>query len=144
MKEKGLSRVVCYWDKVDSEKGLVYLAAIDEGLVYCSTPGGKEDEMIKWVTKHLPDYALKEGSNNILDLAKKQLIDYFKRKGRILDVPMHFIGTSFQKSVWNALTTIPYGKTKTYGQIAASIGKPKAPRAVGGANNKNPIALFVP
>lgn len=136
--------MVCYWDKVDSEKGLVYLAAIDRGLVYCSTPGGREAKMKEWMTKHLPDYVLEEGSNDILNLAKKQLIDYFKRKGSILDVPMHFIGTSFQKNVWNALTTIPYGETRTYGQIAALIGNPKAPRAVGGANNKNPIALFVP
>ncbi len=136
--------MICYWSKVRSEKGLIYFAAINEGLVYCSTPGGKEAEMKEWMTKHLPDYVLEEGSNDILDLAKKQLVDYFKGKGRILDVPMHFIGTPFQKSVWKALTTIPYGETRTYGQIAALIGNPKAPRAVGGANNKNPIALFVP
>lgn len=136
--------MIFYWDKVETPKGMVYFAAIDEGLVYCSTPNGEVVEMFDWVGKKLPDCTLINGGNSITDLAKKQLSAYFTGKDKVLDVPMKFFGTSFQVKAWQALTTIPYGETRTYGQIAAQIGCPKGPRAVGMANNKNPIALFVP
>lgn len=136
--------MICNWDKIDSPMGTVYLAAIDEGLVYCSTPNGQVEELQKWVGKHLSDYKLTEGTNHILDVAKQQLQDYFTGKSKVLNVPLKLIGTSFQQKAWEALTTIPYGETRTYGQIATQIGCPKGPRAVGMANNKNPVALFVP
>ena len=62
----------------------------------------------------------------------------------MLNVPLNLIGTSFRKKVWEALETIPYGETRTYGQIASQIGNPKGPRAVGQANHHNPISYFVP
>ncbi len=136
--------MIFYWDKVETPKGTVYFAAIDEGLVYCSTPNGEEEEVFDWIGKKLPDYTLVNGSNSITDLAKKQLSAYFTGKDKVLDVPLKLFGTPFQVKAWQALTTILYGETRTYGQIAAQIGCPKGPRAVGMANNKNPIALFVP
>lgn len=136
--------MICYWDKIDSPMGAVYLAATDEGLIYCSTPNGTEEELQKWTVKHLLDCTLQKGSNSIIKMAKQQLQDYFDGKSKVLDVPLLFMGTPFQNKAWEALTTIPYGETRTYGQIAAQIGCPKGPRAVGIANNKNPIALFVP
>lgn len=136
--------MVCYWDKVETLKGPIYLAAVDEGLVYCSTPGGEKEEMLNWVRKELPDCTLKNCGNHITNLAEKQLSAYFTGKDKVLDVPLKLFGTPFQVKAWQALITIPYGETRTYGQIAAQIGCPKGPRAVGMANNKNPIALFVP
>ena len=59
-------------------------------------------------------------------------------------LPLSPVGTKFQKRVWEALQSIPYGQTRSYGEIAAQIGNPKACRAVGGANNKNPIMIFIP
>ncbi len=79
----------------------------------------------------------------ILETAK-QLKEYFNGKRTSFDVPIELEGTEFQKSVWNALCTIPYGETRSYGQIASQIGNPKAVRAVGGANNKNKLIILVP
>lgn len=80
----------------------------------------------------------------ILKTAGNQLDKYFRGELREFDLPLNFKGTDFQKKVWNALCQIPYGKTATYKDIATMVGNPKASRAVGLANNKNPIAIFVP
>lgn len=76
--------------------------------------------------------------------AVNQVQEYFDLKRRNFDLPLDPIGTAFQLKAWRALVQIPYGETRTYGQQAASIGKPNAARAIGGANNKNPISLIVP
>ena len=76
--------------------------------------------------------------------AKKQFLEYFSGKRKNFDFPIEFSGTEFQKSVWRELLKIPFGETKTYGEIAAAIGKPKAARAVGAACNKNHILIAVP
>lgn len=136
--------MICYWDKIDSPIGLIYLAATDEGLVYCASPRVDGSEMHDWLEKYLPNYILKEGSNDILNTAKVQLNAYFSKKSELLDVPLKLIGTSFRIKVWEALKTIPYGETRTYGQIAKQIGNPKASRAVGQANHHNPVSYFVP
>lgn len=85
-----------------------------------------------------------EKETAILIRAKKQIIEYFNKKRKVFDIPISLKGTEFQKSVWNALLEIPYGKTQTYKQISEKIGKPKAYRAVGMANNRNPIAIIIP
>ena len=76
--------------------------------------------------------------------AARQLEDYFSGKLESFDLELALEGTDFQKSVWKALCEIPYGETRTYKEIAVSIGKPKAYRAVGLANNRNPIAIIIP
>lgn len=136
--------MICYWDKLDSPIGLIYLAATDEGLVYCASAREDGSEMNDWLAKYLPDHTLQEDSNEILTDAKKQLEAYFLGESKTLNVPLQLIGTLFRKSVWEALQTIPYGETRSYGQIASQIGKPKGPRAVGQANHYNPISYFVP
>lgn len=73
-----------------------------------------------------------------------QLEDYFQGKNKHFSVPMEADGTPFQKSVWTAMSKIPFGKTKTYAEIAQMIKKPKAVRAVGSACGKNPLLLTVP
>ena len=65
-------------------------------------------------------------------------------RGKSFDLPLNPEGTDFMKSVWNALLTIPYGKTASYGEIANAVGKPGAARAVGMANNRNPIPILIP
>ena len=74
----------------------------------------------------------------------RQLQLYFDGGLRQFDLPLALEGTDFQKDVWAALTTIPYGETRSYGQIAQQIGRPKACRAVGGANHHNPISIIIP
>lgn len=73
-----------------------------------------------------------------------QLFDYFDRKLTDFAVPLDVSGTPFQLAVWRALREIPYGETRSYGDIAKSIGKPGAARAVGMANHQNPIAVIIP
>jgi methylated-DNA-[protein]-cysteine S-methyltransferase len=86
----------------------------------------------------------KKRANAQADKAAKQLEEYFAGKRKDFDVPLLAQGTSFQRSVWSALQGIPYGETRSYGQIAQIIGNPKASRAVGMANNKNPIWIMIP
>jgi len=76
--------------------------------------------------------------------AVRQLKAYFERRLRDFDLPLDPRGTAFQLQVWNALTTIPYGETRSYLDIARIIGNPKAVRAVGAANGQNPISIIVP
>ena len=79
-----------------------------------------------------------------LSQAVRELGEYFAGKRTAFTFPMEADGTPFQKSVWDALLKIPYGKTVTYGQIAMAVGNPKGARAVGMACNKNPIWIAVP
>ncbi len=74
----------------------------------------------------------------------RQLEAYFAGTLRSFDLPLNVTGTAFRTKVWNALRTIPYGETRSYGQLAAMIGAPAASRAVGGANHHNPICIIVP
>lgn len=73
-----------------------------------------------------------------------QLEEYFEGKRKSFDLPFEPKGTEFQKSVWNELLKIPYGETCSYGEIAKRIGNPKASRAIGMANNRNPISIIIP
>lgn len=75
---------------------------------------------------------------------KAQLLAYLSGRLRTFDLPLSPAGTPFQKEVWETLCAIPYGETRTYGQIASSIGRPKAVRAVGQANHRNPIPILIP
>ena len=76
--------------------------------------------------------------------AERQLEEYFSGKRKSFALKLDFKGTEFQKKVWAALLTIPFGETRTYGQIAEQIRKPQAVRAVGAANGKNPISIIAP
>lgn len=80
----------------------------------------------------------------LLQQVQIQLLEYFDHKRCNFDIPIRLEGTEFQKSVWNALQNIPYGKTYSYKELATKIGNPNASRAVGGANHKNPILILVP
>lgn len=80
----------------------------------------------------------------ILLKTEHQLHEYFDRKRTTFSMELDPNGTEFQKSVWKALLTIPFGQTRSYGQIAKQIKKPSASRAVGAANGKNPISIIVP
>ena len=85
-----------------------------------------------------------ESDSPIISEAFLQLEQYLKGKRKEFSLPLNPQGTPFMKDVWNALRTIPYGKTATYKEIAKAAKNPKACRAVGLANNKNPIAIFIP
>ena len=85
-----------------------------------------------------------EVGHPVLVEAEGQLIEYFHGDRRVFTVPLDYRGTPFQKEVWRALLGIPFGETRTYGELARQIGRPNAARAVGAANGKNPISIIGP
>lgn len=90
------------------------------------------------------DDNIKLKETDILKEAGKQIQEYFKGERIIFDLPFSFNGTKFQLDVWNKLNEIEYGKTITYKELATKIGCPKSYRAVGNANSKNPLPIFIP
>ncbi|MGQ0534107.1 MAG: methylated-DNA--[protein]-cysteine S-methyltransferase [Caulobacteraceae bacterium] len=117
----------------DSPVGPLTLASNGEALIQLEFENSKHP---------LPDYVL--GNDKVLDSARRELDTYFAGKLREFKVKLAPQGTEFQKKVWAALLTIPYGATRSYGQQATAIGAPKASRAVGAANGRNPIAIIIP
>jgi len=85
-----------------------------------------------------------ENEDSVLKQTAKELNEYFAGKRQEFDVPLLMVGSEFQKSVWEALLTIPYGKTSTYKQQATIIGNEKAVRAVANANGTNAISIIIP
>lgn len=105
----------------------------------------EEDEKIIAIEmnkKHEEDILPKD--TLLLKETEKQLIQYLDGKRTAFDVPLNPKGTKFMKKVWTALQEIPYGQVRTYGQIAQKVGNPKAARAVGMANHRNPIPIIIP
>lgn len=86
----------------------------------------------------------KQSPDDVLNQTARQLDEYFSGIRKKFDLPLAPQGTVFQQKVWNALLTIPYGATESYQEIACQTGNPKACRAVGMANNKNPIGIIIP
>ena len=93
-------------------------------------------------THHVYDGICQE--TTLIKEAHQQLSEYLKGERKSFDLPLRMMGTDFQQRVWNALLKIPYGETRSYKQIAEAIGNPKAVRAVGMANNRNPLLIVVP
>lgn len=86
----------------------------------------------------------KNAKNQILEAAALQLKEYFSGKRTSFDLPLDFKGTDFQVSVWKALRKIPFGKTWSYSDLAKAVKSPRAVRAVGTANSKNPLSIIIP
>ena len=82
--------------------------------------------------------------SDLADMAIKQLEEYFSGTRKSFSLPMAPVGTQFMQDVWHALTNIPYGEVRSYAEIAREIGNPKACRAVGMANNRNPLPIIIP
>lgn len=88
--------------------------------------------------------AIATNAEQLLDQAAKQLSEYFGGRRRLFELPLCATGTTFQHSVWQALQAIPYGEVRSYRDIAISLGKDNAVRAVGAANGRNPLPIIVP
>lgn len=123
---------------IDMEKIFFYETPV--GKLYIGEENGF---IVRCTWSKIPQEYILEETELILE-CKKQLEEYFAGKRKIFDLPLAPKGTEFQQKVWKALQEIPYGETRTYGEIAAAIGNPKAARAVGMANNKNPIGIIIP
>ena len=124
-----------YYCYLDTPIGELLLAGDDDALSLVSFPEGsmRRDPEPDWIYNEKPFAA-----------ARQQLTEYFAGERRTFDLPLRFSGTEFQMSVLQALRQIPYGETTSYADIAERIGRPKAVRAVGAANGRNPIPIIVP
>jgi len=91
-----------------------------------------------------PDGWIEDATHPLLEETARQLGQYFRGQRRSFDLPLQLHGTEFQRRVWTLLTRIPFGETRTYGELARQLGNPGACRAVGLANGRNPIAVIVP
>ena len=99
---------------------------------------------IEFEGQHSPTTSEREASDPILRTTSRQLREYFSGRRRRFELPLSPVGTEFQRAVWQQLERIPYGDLHTYAQIAEAIGRPKAVRAVGAANGRNPLPIVVP
>jgi methylated-DNA-[protein]-cysteine S-methyltransferase len=124
-----------YYCYLNSPIGDLLLAGDDDGLSLIGFPQGKmrHDPEPDWIFNENPFTA-----------ARQQLEEYFAGERKDFDLPLHLSGTDFQVQVLRELQRIPYGETTSYGDIAERIGRPKAMRAVGAANGRNPIPIIVP
>jgi methylated-DNA-[protein]-cysteine S-methyltransferase len=122
---------------VDSPIGVLRLVASEKGLV-----------AILWKTDKPRRVRLgevvEEPSHPVLVRTEKELKEYFAGKRRVFSIPLDVRGTPFQNEVWGALLGIPFGETRSYGDLAKRLGNPAASRAVGAANGRNPVAIIVP
>lgn len=124
--------------EVESPVGDLTLVAADDALVAVLWPDDDPTRV------RLAFRAVGTDANHVLSSAAQQLGEYFAGSRTVFELVLAPVGTEFQSTVWAALRTIPYGQTWTYGELAKSIGRPAAARAVGAANAKNPISIIVP
>ncbi|QSX07998.1 methylated-DNA--[protein]-cysteine S-methyltransferase [Alkalibacter rhizosphaerae] len=120
-----------YKTSMESPIGKLWIVAGEEGI--CRIVFGKE-----------PQEKMEAKTTDLLVQCMIQLDEYFSGKRREFDIPLVPDSTPFQRRVYDRLLAIPYGQTQSYKDIAIAVGSPKGMRAVGGANNKNPIPIIIP
>jgi AraC family transcriptional regulator, regulatory protein of adaptative response / methylated-DNA-[protein]-cysteine methyltransferase len=141
MANQGLSIAI---QNIDSPLGKMVVGSTEKGICYLTWLD--EDGMVtveREIRKRYGVPTLLDGNPYNTQLVK-ELGEYFSGNRRQFETPLDTRGTEFEKKVWRHLTEIPYGRTKSYGQVATTIGNPKGSRAVGGANGANPVVIVVP
>ena len=130
--------------EIDTPIGKFIIGATDQG---CSVSEfadrGGFDRINRRIQKRYKSN-LVPGNNQFIDQMEEEFNLYFEKKLKVFKTPLDYKGTPFQRSVWNELLKIPYGETRSYGQIAKNLGKPGAMRAVGRANGDNYLPIVIP
>ncbi len=123
--------------------GSLRIASTERGLAYVQLPHANGRGFDGWRTRHAPDAVVKQGfePNRIY---VSQILEFFEGKRERFELPVDLRGTPFQLTVLEEVARIPFGATRTYGEVARAIGRPTASRAVGAANGANPVSLVVP
>ncbi|MDR1671665.1 MAG: methylated-DNA--[protein]-cysteine S-methyltransferase [Alistipes sp.] len=127
-----------------SPVGELMLASFDGRLCLCDWEAGRSREVVRRRLERRLGARFEAGTKPVIELAARQLDEYFDGRRREFNVPLLFAGTDFQCAVWETLMTIPYGTTISYSDMAARMGMPRAVRAVAGANRVNAISVIVP
>lgn len=136
-RDGGKGRTI-HWTQVETTLGTMLVAATERGVCCLSFNEGEEE-----LRARFPKAELIEGGEEFRALFE-QVIAAVEQPGTGADIPLDVKGTAFQQRVWQALREIPAGETRSYGELAAALGNPKASRAVGGANGANNIAVLIP
>lgn len=140
MKEKNIITIKRY----ESPCGILILGSYGDKLCLCDWQMESHRNHVDRRLKRQFNAEFEVGTSAVIENAVKELDEFFAGKRREFDVPLLFVGTDFQKTVWNELLKIPYGKTVSYGEMARRIGNPRAVRALANANGANSISIFAP
>jgi O-6-methylguanine DNA methyltransferase len=128
---------------VETAIGALRMLATDRGLAFLALPRAAGGGLAGWLARVAPGARREEAFAPLRDAAR-QLGEYLAGKRTAFELPLDLRGTPFQRAVWAALQTIPYGETRSYADVARAVGRPHAVRAVGTANGANPVAIIVP
>lgn len=133
------------WTWAETDLGRWLVAATGAGVCYLGLDGeGAQEALRRWAGRNVSPVAPRQDPCALLETAVRQLEAYARGRLRRFDLPLDLRGTVFQRSVWDLLRAIPYGETRTYGDVAARLGRPGAGRAVGMAAGRNPVPVIVP
>lgn len=130
--------------RYESPCGILLLGSYEDKLCLCDWQTEKHHDYVSRRLKRILQTDFEEGTSEVIERTVCQLDDFFAGKRKEFDVPLLFVGTDFQKTVWNELLKIPFGTTVSYGEMARIIGMPKAVRAVANANGANAISILAP
>lgn len=140
MQEKNIIHIKYY----ETPCGRLTLGSFGDRLCLCDWQVEKHRDHVDRRLKRILRAEFKEGMSEAIKKAVTQLDEFFAGQRKAFDVTLLFVGTDFQKTVWNELQKIPFGQTISYGEMARRIGMPKAVRAVANANGANSISIFAP
>ena len=135
---------ILYRDDFESPLGPMIAGASRRGICFLEWHDRGGIDRIKTSVEKRYRLPVETGQTQIVDTLFAELEQYFKAELRAFSVPLHIAGTPFEQSVWAELLKIPYGETRSYGQLAKILGKPGASRAVGRANGANYISILIP
>lgn len=130
-----------YYFDIDTDIGVLWVGCTNKGLANITLPLGGKKHLLLWAKKYFNEKIYFDKGWSDLE---SELLAYFRGKRKSFDISLDLKGTDFQKSVWKELIKIPYGETRSYGNIAEAIGNKNSSRAVGYANNQNPISIVIP
>lgn len=134
-----------YYDEIQAPTGMITVTTSSAGLCRLDfkSYADNKDKMMIWAKRWYGEHEYMYAPDHLQPVVQ-QLEEYFAGKRQMFDISFDLQGTDFQRLVWQGLQTIPYGEVVSYKWIAEQIGHPTAVRAVGGANNRNPVPLLIP
>ena len=133
-----------FWAWAETELGTFLVATTERGVCFLGLNEESALQKLKDFVASVDPSAPVRRDDDLLEQAVRELTEYASGSRRTFDVALDLHGTPFQVAVWNELARIPFGETRTYGQIARAVGRPRGAQAVGGANGRNPIPIIVP
>ncbi len=134
------------FSRLDSPAGRIYLGEFEGRVCKVSLNDRDGGKFYAWVEKEFPyvGTVIHGDSSPALAMTAQQLDEYFRGDRRVFSVPLHLVGTDFQRLIWRTLSQIPYGHTISYGDLAKRACRPGSARAVGGACGRNPVPILIP